>query len=67
MNRELAKQLILAEEDLTYGIFTLYAGKYFNCDNDCCEDYFDDVEEALDQLKRLCDGDWSKVKCTSSS
>lgn len=67
MNRELAKQLILAGEDLTCGIFTLSGGKYFNCDNDCCEDYFSDPEVALDQLKRLCDGDWSEVKCTSSS
>jgi len=66
MNRELAKQLLLEGKTFTYSIFSL-TYKNLTCEEGCCEDYFSDLEEALNQLERLCDGDWSEVKCTSSS
>ena len=61
MTKEEAKQILLDGGSIRYSLYT-FSRSIMYCDEGCCDDYFYNVDESLDQLEDYCEGDWSKVK-----
>lgn len=59
LNRQHAKELLLAGEHLQYSSWTFNSG-WMTCDNECCSAEFKDIEEALDTIEDY--SGWNEVR-----
>lgn len=62
MNREKVKQILLQGDTVSYHVWT-FSERFMSCYHDlgCCDYDFKDVEECLNHINNLCNGDWEEV------
>ena len=60
MNREEARRM-LENYDCLFCGHLHFVGKYSNCVDGCCEEVFNTIDETLDHIEHLCQGNWNKV------
>lgn len=62
MTKEKARQLLLDGEHLLYHAW-IFSQYYMTCGDEmgCCENDFDGVEDALNNIEFFCGKDWEKV------
>jgi hypothetical protein len=67
MTRDEAREVLLNGGTLyciawTFTLYTMNCGSYDDEYGYCCEDVYDNVEEALDSIEFYANGNWNEVE-----